>query len=191
MLLPVLLLTLAAAPTQRVPVLPLSAGDGVTENTAQALTQALASELRQRPGLEVLTSSELGAVLGMARQRELLGCEAASCRAEVGGALDADLLVAGQLSKVGESWLMTVQLLDGHTARTLSQSMRRQKGGSIDGLLDVLPAMAQELFPAGGVVQAAGSKVVSTGEHPPRRLDRRWRSRRPGPPSRSPRARST
>ena len=153
--LPILLLTLSAAPeAQRVPVLPLTAGDGIATKTAEAMTQAFAAELRQRPGLDVVTSKDLTTVLGMARQRELLGCDAERCRAEIGTALDADVMVSGQLSKLGESFLITVQLLDGTTARTLGQSMRRQKGGSVDGLLDVLPEIARDLFPQGGASTA-------------------------------------
>lgn len=150
MLLSLLLLTLSAAPQgpQRIPVLPFDHGDGISESTASALTDALAAELRTRPGLEIVTSKELAAVLGLARQRELLGCDAPSCHAEVGGALDADLLIIGSLAKLGESWLLNVQLLDGRTARNLSQSKRRVKGG-VDGLLDALPEMARELFPGG------------------------------------------
>ena len=150
MLLPLLLLSLAAAPQgpQRIPVLPLEHGDGISESTASALTDALAAELRTRPGLEIVTSKELAAVLGLSRQRELLGCEAPSCHAEVGGALDADLMIIGSLAKLGESWLLNVQLLDGRTARNVAQSKRRVKGG-VDGLLDALPEMARELFPGG------------------------------------------
>lgn len=150
MLLPLLLLSLSAAPqgSQRIPVLPLEHGDGISESTASALTDALAAELRTRPGLEIVTSKELAAVLGLARQRELLGCDAPSCHAEVGGALDADLMIIGSLAKLGESWMLNVQLLDGRTARNLSQSKRRVKGG-VDGLLDALPEMARELFPGG------------------------------------------
>lgn len=155
--LPMLLLTLAAAPqTQRIPVLPLNQGDGISANAAEAMTQALAAELRQRPNVEVVSATDLVAVLGMARQRELLGCEAEGCRVEIGNALDADVLVTGQLSKLGESFLLTVQLLDARTGSTLGHSMRRQKGGTVDGLLDALPEVARELFPQG----AATSKVV-------------------------------
>jgi len=181
--LPILLLTLAAAPAQRVPVLPLTPGDGVSANTADAMTQALAAELRQRPGLEVVTANDLTTVLGMARQRELLGCEADRCRAEIGNALEADVMVTGQLSRLGESWLFTVQLLDGRTATTLGQSMRRQKGGSVDGLLDGLAEMARELFPQGGAtakaVKATGSDrkdavVVAASSQAPAALPPSW-----------------
>lgn len=170
MILPVLLLALSAAPSgpQRIPVLPLEHGDGVTEATATALTQALAAELRTRPGLDIVTAAELTAVLGMARQRELLGCDAPSCRAEVGGALDADLLVIGNVSKLGSSWLLNVQLLDGRTARSLTQSRKRIQGGGVDGLLDLLPEVARELFPRGTQpAQQVSRTRISTAAYAP------------------------
>lgn len=163
MLLPLLLLTLAAAPqgSQRIPVLPLEHGDGISESTASALTDALAAELRTRPGTDIVTAKELAAVLGLARQRELLGCDAPSCHAEVGGALDADLMIIGSIAKLGSSWLLNVQLLDGRSAKNLSQSKRRVKGG-VDELLDVLPEMARELFPGGNSPAAQRPKARIT-----------------------------
>jgi len=169
MLLPLLLLSLsgAAPASQRIPVLPLEHGDGISESTAVALTDALAAELRTRPGLEIVTAKELSAVLGLARQRELLGCDAPSCHAEVGGALDADLMIIGSLAKLGESWLLNVQLLDGRTARNLAQSKRRVKGG-VDGLLDALPEVARELFPGGTRPAAQPAKAqITTAAYAP------------------------
>jgi hypothetical protein len=129
--------------------MPLSPGEGVSEGTATALTEALAVELRKRPGLTLVTARELAAVLGFERQKALAGCQSDACMAELAGALDADRVVTGQVARVGESWTLHLQVVDAKRAVALAQASRRLKGGGVDGLLDLLPEMARELFPDG------------------------------------------
>lgn len=144
-LLPALLL--AAPAKEKVLVLPLTAGEGVTEGTAKAITDALLGEVRKRP-VQVLGSDDVRAMLSVERQRQLLGCGESSCVAELGGALGADRIVNGSVARLGQSWLIHVQLIDARKAQVLAQSDRRKKGGSVDDVLDELPAMAGELFGA-------------------------------------------
>jgi hypothetical protein len=132
----------------RVALLPLPPGEGVSEKMGQAVGAALAGELRRVPGVQVLTASELEAVLSVERQKALLGCESQACVAEIAGALDVERLVLGSFSQMGQSWMLELQLVDGRSATTLTHASRRKKGGSIDDLLDELPSMAQELFGA-------------------------------------------
>jgi hypothetical protein len=56
-------------------------------------------------------------------------------------------LVSGDLSRLGESWLFHLKLLDSLKAQVLATSDRRLRGGTIDDVLDALPAMVGELFP--------------------------------------------
>lgn len=152
-------LLLAAAPAkEKVLVLPLTAGEGVNEGTAKAITEALLGEVRKRP-VAVLSGDDLKAVLSVERQRQLLGCSESSCVAELGGALGADRIVSGSVARLGQSWLIHVQLIDARKATVLAQSDRRKKGGSVDDVLDELPAMAGELFGA-AVVRPAPPPVA-------------------------------
>src|SRR5438309_267107 len=55
-------------------------------------------------GLKVTSRSEMQALLGLERQKELMGCSdesTASCLAELAGALGADGVLTGTLGKVG------------------------------------------------------------------------------------------
>lgn len=138
-------LVVAASPS-RVCLLPLPPSEGVSEMTAGAVTEALAAELR-RLGLTLLTQEEISTLLSVERQKELLACGTDSCAAEIAGALDVDRLVSGKLSKLGESWVVHWKVLDARKAVGLAHASRRLRGGTIDDVLDVLPAMAKELFP--------------------------------------------
>lgn len=141
-----LLLTmmLAAAPTQ-IAVMPLSASEGVNDKTAEAVSESIAAEVRKQPNVQVMTRQELGAVMTLERQKQLLGCQNDACAAEIAGALDVDRAVAGSVAKLGESWTVHLALLDARKAQALAHSDRRKKG-SIDDVLDLLPGMVHELF---------------------------------------------
>jgi hypothetical protein len=102
--------------------------------------------VRKVPGIQLVTQQEIAALLGFEKQRALLGCQSESCVAEVGGALGVERLIIGSLSKLGESWLITLRLMDAKKARTIAQADRRLRNGTLDDVLDALPRMVKEIF---------------------------------------------
>jgi len=66
-------LLLAAAP-QKVAVMTMDAGEGITDKTAAAVTEAVIAEVRRQPNLQVVTPQEIATLLGFERQKQLLGC---------------------------------------------------------------------------------------------------------------------
>src|SRR5512137_2799925 len=133
--------------------MPITAGEGVPASTAAAVTEALAAEVRKRSGAEVITRKEIEAVLSLEAQKQMLGCQTDACIAELGGALGVERLVAGDLARLGESWLFHLKVVETGKVKVASQSDRRIRGGTIDDVLDALPPMVAELFPGGGAVQ--------------------------------------
>jgi len=153
MLAPLTALLLAASP--RLAVMPIVAGEGVPASTATALTEALAAEVRRRSGAEVITRREIEAVLSLEAQKQMLGCQTDACFAELGGALGVPRLVAGDLARLGESWLVHLKVVETGKVKVASQADRRIRGGTIDDVLDVLPPMVAELFPGAGAAASA------------------------------------
>jgi TolB-like protein len=141
-----LAVALAAAPPKLV-VLPVAAGEGVPESTAAAITEAVVAEVRRQSKAEVITQREIVSILSLESQKAMLGCATDACMAELGGALGADRLVSGNLAKLGESFLLHLRVVDAKKVRVEAQADRRLRGATIDGVLDVLPAMVAELFP--------------------------------------------
>ncbi len=164
----------AAAPSTKVAVLPVSAGEGITDKTAAALSDAVAAELRKLPGLQVITQQEIATLLAFDRQKALAGCQESSCLAEIGGALGADRLVSGTLSKLGESWMATLKLLDVQKAKTLGQADRRIRNGTIDDVLDQLGPMVAELFGTPQAVVARPAPSVAPATAPRKALAPPW-----------------
>jgi hypothetical protein len=150
------LLALAlAASAPKLAVLQVGAGEGVPPSTAAAITEALVAEVRRQSGAEVITQREIASILSLEKQKAMLGCETDACMAELGGALGADRLVAGDMAKLGESFLLHVRVVEVKKVRVSAQSDRRLRGGTIDDVLDVLPAMVAEVFPSAGPQAAA------------------------------------
>jgi hypothetical protein len=91
----------------------------------------------------------------------MLGCTSDACVAELGGALGCDRLVSGDLARLGESFLLHQRLVETARARVVAQADRRLRGGTIDDVLDALPAMVGELFPGSAPAPAAPAAAAA------------------------------
>lgn len=127
-------------------VLPLSPLGGVADGTARLLGDALAGELRRRPGTSVLTQSDVAALLGLEKTRQMLGCSESGCMAEIGGALGADRVVHGSLGRVGESLVVNLSALDPKRGRAAASVSERLRGAGEEAFLDALPRIAEALL---------------------------------------------
>jgi hypothetical protein len=91
-----------------------------TEARAQFYTEHLVDRLSEQ-GLQVTSPREVAAILGVERQRELLGCaEQNGCLAEIANALGVDGLVLGDLARVGRSFQVNVKIIAAQSGRRLA-----------------------------------------------------------------------
>ncbi len=93
-------------------VLQLKADSEAARKTASILTEVLATELAKAGRLEVLGEADLLTLLGLEKQRQLLGCDDTGCLAAIGGAMGANWLVAGSVGSLGELTRVDVKVLD-------------------------------------------------------------------------------
>lgn len=133
----------------KIVLLPLAALGGVPKETAQLLGDALAGELRRRPGVSVLTQSDVSALLGVEKTRQMLGCTDSGCMAEIGGALGADRVVHGSLGRIGDSLVVNLSALDPKRAAAAASVSERLRRGGEEAFLDVLPSVADALLADG------------------------------------------
>lgn len=94
-----------------------------------------------------MTSEELAAVLGIERQKQLLGCgtESTSCLAEIAAGLGAPGIVLGSVAIVGNRWAVTVKVIAAKDAQVLAA-----KTGDIpksDNVFDWLKEAARQMGP--------------------------------------------
>lgn len=99
---------------------------GLTRAEGSALMEFFGERLAAASGAQVVTPSTTAALLGLERQKQLLGCdEGSSCLAELANAMGVDFVVAGSLVKLGQGFTVTLRLLDTRTAQArLSASER-------------------------------------------------------------------
>lgn len=118
----------------------------------------------------VISSKDITAVLGLERQRQLLGCsEDSSCMTEIASALGAEFLLVASVGKVGENYLVSTRLMDTRSARAVGRGSAQVTEPS--ALFSALWTAAEQTFDAWGTTL------------PPEEAAR-WSSRvRPAPPA--------
>src|SRR5687767_11550449 len=97
----VTLALLAAAPPKTLAA-PGLHGLDVPAEALVFYNEHLALEL-QRRGFEVITAKHMETVLGLERQKALLGCGDAACMSEIASALGADGTVIGEVAAFGDT----------------------------------------------------------------------------------------
>jgi TolB-like protein len=97
-------------------------GIGLRKELAPALTEHYAIALAKRGGITVVTSKQISALLGIERQKQLLGCEegSESCTAELAAALGSDLVLSGTVAKVGGTYQVNLSLVSTKTNRPVA-----------------------------------------------------------------------
>jgi TolB-like protein len=103
---------------------------GVPAETAQALTTSATQELTTRGFFEVVTSADIQTLLGVERQKQLVGCSesASSCTAELAGAMGSRFVLSGNVTKLGETLQLSMQMLDTVKSQTVARSVRLAAG---------------------------------------------------------------
>ncbi len=136
---------LAATPEKpRLVVLDLQPGAGVEASLTSPLTDAITGEVQRVGFFEVLSSRDLQSLIGLDRQKQLLGCDEASksCMAELSGALGARFVMTGTLARLGEAWQLTLNTLDSQKAQPLGRATRLAR--SLEALRAMLPYAVAE-----------------------------------------------
>ncbi|MBK7862876.1 MAG: hypothetical protein IPJ65_30560 [Archangiaceae bacterium] len=126
------LLAADAAQKPKLLVLDVQAVGGADAALAQAVTQAVVNEAVARGFYQVLSSRDLVALVGIDRQKQLLGCgdESSSCMIEVSGALNARYVLNGNVSKFGDALQLNLQLFDNQKSQVVHRATRLAKSES-------------------------------------------------------------
>jgi hypothetical protein len=117
------LLLLAAGPTVAVPGF---TGVNVDASEAAFYSDLLGQDL-SRHGFKVVSAGDVQTMLGIERQKQLLGCGDDSCVGEIAGALNADATVVGKIAKLDPSYTVGVRMLSktGEVLATFTTTVSR------------------------------------------------------------------
>jgi TolB-like protein len=154
-LLAIVLLSLSsfAASLPRVVVLPVAGASGTLKEMGQSIGEQLLTELDRSGQVRAIGTSDLATLIGLERQRVLLGCseQSNSCAAELSAALGADWLVAGTLGRVGKTLRFDLKVLHASDARVAFRGGRSLRdAGEIFNVVSELTRelVAQKVFDA-------------------------------------------
>jgi hypothetical protein len=140
---------LAAAPVQKL-ALPGLTGVRLPPDLVEFYAEHLAGSLRAQ-GLSVVTAKEITTVLGLERQRQLLGCSEASesCMAELAGALGVDGTLMGSIAKLDDTYQVQLKVLSAGGARVLAEfkGSARSENHLLSRLDDAAAELAVSLKP--------------------------------------------
>ncbi len=157
----IVVVALAAAPKLAVPSF-----TGARPDLASFCAERLADELG-RSGFSVVTEKQIGALLGLERQRQLMGCsnETSECLAELTNALGADALVSGSIQQLGRKLELDVRVFSAKSGERLA--VVHGEAGSDEELPALLSKLSEDLVPA---VRVAFGEAAPPSKQPGPRL---------------------
>lgn len=116
-------------------------------------------------GVEVTTPAQIGAVIGIERQRQLLGCGESQCAAELASALGVDAILLGSVAKLGAVIQLDARLISASDSKVVTLFTKRLDTEA--QLLDAMTEAARALAPQ--LAKKLGRELIPTraAEPPP------------------------
>jgi hypothetical protein len=155
----------AAAPVQagksRLAVLDLK-DKGVGPDVASLLTSVASNRLSEIGIFQVISREDIKNMLSHQQDQILLGCAEEDCLVKIGGALGAENLVAGTVGKVGDKYVISLQLIDVRASKVVKR-VEREFAGSRDKLLEETRNAAYRVVEDVLVAQS-GKVILSVSE---------------------------
>ena len=120
----------------------------VDERTGKIVYRATLAELRKLEWVSVIGMDEIRAMLDLEAQKAMIGCdEEESCLAEIAGAIGADVLILGQLARLGDQHIFTLRRVDQRRAQVVGTVNRTLAADNGEEFLAVIGPSVAELFP--------------------------------------------
>jgi len=157
----------AAAPSTQassVVIMPIEARAGVKPDLAEQVTAAFVPHAARATTARVTSFAEIRGAMSQEQLRQVAGCNATNCAADIAGALDADEIVLGTLGRVGDSFLLNLSRVQARTTLVVARATERFPAANETAILDRLPAVATALF--GTPAPSAAAPEVKAAEPP-------------------------
>ncbi|MEQ9500961.1 MAG: PEGA domain-containing protein [Deltaproteobacteria bacterium] len=132
---------------------------GVDAKVTANLTQLLSAAIKRVEGATVISRDDLVALLSLDKLNQMVGedCDT-SCVAELGGALGVDKLISGSVGTLGETYFISLRLIDPNEVKTDNRITESFKGTE-DQLIRAINHAARSLL---GLEASSGGALVVT-----------------------------
>ncbi len=125
-------------------VMPLTP-QGVDSASALVVTDALSDQLLRDGKVRVMERSQMEKILKEQGFTQSGMCDGTECALVIGKLLSIDRMVVGSLGKLGESFTLSVRVVDVGTGEILGSARRMRKGAIDDVISDLLPLVTKDL----------------------------------------------
>lgn len=136
--------TMAAGDRPLVAVTQLQAR-GVAESDAAVITENIADEFLKSGTVRVMERSQMDQILKEQGFQESGACDTSECAVEIGRLLGISQIVVGTVGKVGETYSLSVRMVDVGTGEVRASSRLNHRGAIDEVLQKVVPKVVQEL----------------------------------------------
>jgi len=148
-----------ARPRRSIAVLAV-AGAGLDPDAAKLVEELVVGSLDATGRFKVTSRNDMAAVLGFEKQKQVMGCEEASCIAEIAGALGVELVAAPRAGRLDDLTMLTLSIVDVKSAAALARSRRSLgKASELPGAVDAM--VAEMLGVIDGAARSGGSEPVT------------------------------
>ncbi len=143
--------SVAGAPTHRASLPKLAVLDmqDLTGNLGpktKLLTALLYDEVAAAHTSDAISASEIVEMLGVERQKQLLGCTETHCLAEIGGALGNDYFLSSQVGRIGSRVRLDIRLIDSRKSKVAASAGDFVAADSDDGLADLTVKLVRQVL---------------------------------------------
>jgi hypothetical protein len=141
----VLILALGAGGSMHLAATPIEVVD-LPADRGRFLGQHLTQQLSLKPRLKVTSPDDIARILGLERQRQLLGCSQTDCVMELAGALGVDGIIASSLARVGSGYVLNVRVVGARRGELLTAWSGH--AATEDGVVALVETAASEVAEA-------------------------------------------
>lgn len=126
-------------------------GSGISETEAETLSETLHTGISQiieeqgaklKEKYSLLERSQMDKIL---ETYQIQDCIDVSCAVDLGKQLAVDRIIVGSVGLVGETYVISCRIVDVGTSKVI-RSVSRKLQGKIDGVIDLIPLVGQELL---------------------------------------------
>lgn len=136
-----------APPTRPMPLVAVMPLEARKIDTSDALTlrDALSNDLVRTGEVRVMERAQIETILREQGFQQSGLCDQGECAVQMGKMLGIDRIVVGSVGKIGETYTVSLRMVDVTTGEVRSTASRNQRG-QIDAVLtDLLPQVAMDL----------------------------------------------
>lgn len=118
-------------------------GRGISENDAATLSERLRGQLVKTNAFIVIDRENMDKTLGE-QGFQMTGCTRVACAVRAGQILNAKKIVLGSIGKLGATYAVDISVIDVESGQ-IEKSFNKDHRGKIDGLLEILAAIGEEM----------------------------------------------